>query len=50
MTIKAVIEDISAVWCIRLKTMPDRTEEQRAERRLVSQFITDLSRLWEVAQ
>ena len=50
MTMRAAIEGISAAWSTRLSTMPDRTEEQRAERRLVAQFITDLGRVLEAEQ
>ena len=50
MTIKVAIEGISAAWSTRLATMPDRTAEQRNERRLVAQFIKDLGRILEVEQ
>ena len=50
MTIRAVVEGISAAWSTRLATMPDRTAEQRNERRLVAQFIKDLGRILEVEQ
>ena len=46
-TMRAAIEGVSAAWSTRLETMPDRTEEQRAERRLVALFIIDLDRLLE---
>ena len=49
-TMRAAIEGVSAAWSTRLATMPDRTEEQRAKRRLVAQFITDLGRLLETEQ
>ena len=50
MTIKAAIEGISAAWSTRLATMPDNTAEQRNERILVAQFITDLGRVLEAEQ
>ena len=50
MTIRTAIEGISAAWSTRLATMPDNTASQRAERRLVAQFITDLGRLLEAEQ
>ena len=50
MTMRTAIEAISAAWSTKLAAMPDRTEAQRAERRLIAQFITDLGRLLEAEQ
>ena len=42
---KAAVEGVRAAYSTRLATMPDATEAQRAERRLVAQFVTELGRL-----
>ena len=50
MITRTAIEGISAAWSTRLATMPDDTAEQRNERVLVAQFITDLGRVLEAEQ
>ena len=42
---RAAVEGVCAAYSTRLAAMPDATEVQRAERRLIAQFITDLGRL-----